>query len=177
MESNKKYITLIIIPLILCSCVSKKISYTSDIQKEYKLQEDKLKKIQFYTSSEIILVQTKQEGDVSISDGKILMVKSKDIERIVIKKNTPCVLEEIIDESKFIFSFEYGDNKILLFGNNNGTGCFSLMAKDNWANGIGIIPYGNKNYVTTNGNVFLTVEAKKLSKLKSKKRTIKGRII
>ena len=177
MESNKKFILFIFISLLFFSCVSKKIAYTSDIQKEYKIPEDKLKKIQFYTSSEIILVQTKQEGDVSISNGKILIIKNKDIERIVIKKNTPCILEEIIDESKFIFSFEYGENKILLFGNNNGTGCFSLMSRENWTNGIGIIPYGNKNYITTNGAVFLTVEAKKLNKLKAKERIVTGRKI
>lgn len=168
----KRIILLLAVSLILFSC-SKKIAYTSNIQKEYKFPQEKLKKVQFYTSSEIILVQTKQEGDVSISDGKLVLTNSKDVEKIVIKKNTPCVLEEIIDDNKFLFSFEFGDGKVLLFGNNTG-GCFSLMSKE-WKSGVATIQYAGKNYVTDSGGAFMLIKARNLNKLKARQRTVKGR--
>lgn len=160
--------------MTLVSC-SRKIAYTSEIQKSHKFSESQLKKVQFYTSAEIVLVQTKQEGDVIITNGKLVVRNSKDVEKIIIKPNTPCVLEEIIDDNKMLFSFETGEGKVLLFGN-NGDGMFSLMSKD-WNAGIGTIPYANKEYFTTDGNVFLLISAKKLNRLQSRERTVKGRKI
>ena len=168
-------VVLISVSLFVSSCVSKKIAYTSDIQKEYQFPESKLKKVQFYTSGEIVLIQTKQDGDVTISDGKLVMINSKDVEKVIVPKNTKCVLEEVVSDNKLIFSFEFGDGKVLLFGN-NGSGCYSLMSKD-WKNGVATIHYANKNYITTDGDVFLTIKAKKLSNLKAKERVVHGRKI
>ena len=172
MKSLNKILSVIVISLMLFSC-SKKIAYTSDIHSVHKFSQDKLKKVQFYTSDVIVLVRTKQDGDVIIDDGKLVVRNEKDIEKIIIRKNTPCVLEEIIDDNKFLVSFEFGDGKILLFGN-NGSGGYSLMSKE-WNSGATTITYANKNYVTTNGNVYLLIGAKRLSKLKAKERTVKGR--
>lgn len=168
---------IMIISLTLFSCSnSRKIAYTSDIQKAHKFSEENLKKVQFYTSEEIVLVQTKQDGDVIISNGKLVVRNNKDIEKIIIPKNTKCVLESIVDDNKFTFSFEVGQGRVLLFGN-DGEGRFSLMAKGGFENGAGIIPYADKNYVTTNGGAFLMISAKKLNKLKAKERVIRGRTI
>jgi len=145
------------------------------MQEEYNFPESKLKKVQFYTSDEIILVQTKSEGDVVVNDGKLIMRSEKAVEKIIIKKNTPCVLEEIVDKNKFLYSFEYGDNRVILFGNDKG-GYYSLMAKE-WKNKVGEISYSNKKYLTVNGDVFLKIKVKNLKKLKGKQRTVKGRKI
>jgi hypothetical protein len=172
MKLFNKILPVILVSLMFFSC-SRKIAYTSEIHSVHKFSEDKLKKVQFFTSEEIILVRTKQDGDVIIDNGKLVVRNNKDIEKIVIRKNTPCVLEQVIDNNKLLVSFEFGDEKVLLFGN-NGEGGYSLMAKE-WNSGVAVISYANKNYVTTNGNVYLLIGAKKLSKLKAKERTVKGR--
>lgn len=172
MEPNK-FILILLTTLLLTSCATKKVAFTSEIQKEHNFPEVTLKRIQFYTSSEILLVRMKQDGEVRVTDGKLILENNQDVERIIIKKNTPCVLEQIVDNNKFLFSFEYGNEKVLLFGN-NGEGYFSLMSK-NWKNGIGVISYANKTYATTNGNVYLMIQAKNLNKMKAKQRTVGGR--
>ena len=104
------------------------------------------------------------------------MINKNDIETVIIPRNTKCIVEQVLDDNRFLFSFEVGDGKFILFGNNGGEGCYSLMSKE-WAGGVGTIQYANKNYVTQDGNVFLLIEAKKLNKLKAKERLVKGRTI
>lgn len=169
-----KIIGIILSSIFISSCATK-VAYTSSIQNEYKFSEEKLKKVQFYTSEEIVLVKVKEEGDALVTNGKLLIHNEKNVEKIIIKKNTPCVLESLLDDNKFLFSFEYGEDRVLLFGNTNG-GCYSLMAKS-WKNKIGTISYADKTYATTNGDVFLKIKVKNLKKLKGKQRTIKGRKI
>jgi len=166
------YIKFILLCLVLQSCATK-VPFTSDLQKEYQFPESKLKRVQFYTSGEIVLAETKTEGDVSVVDGKVFVKSENHVEKIIVKKNTPCVLEQVVDNNKFLFSFEYGEGRVLLFGNNS-TGYFSLMSKD-WTNKTGLINYANKKYLTTNGDVFLNVKLRKLKQLKGRERTVRGR--
>lgn len=171
MKQLIKYISLLGI-IFLTSC-AQRVAFTSDIQNQYNFSENTLKKVQFYTSGEIVLIKIKQDGDVDIQDGKLYIKDEKNCEKIIIKKGTPCILEKVIDKNKFLFSFEFGDDKYLAFGNTS-TGCYSLLAKD-WKSGAGTIKYANKTYATDDGDVYLTVKIKKLNKLKSKERTVKGR--
>lgn len=163
----------IVMLLLFASCKTGKVPFTTDIQKQYAFSEKTLKKVQFYTSDEIILYKIKEEGDASIRDGKLFILNQKDCEKIIIKRNTPCILEKVIDQNKFLFSFEYGDNKYIAFGNTS-TGAYSLLAKD-WENSIGTLKYADKMYATGNGDVYLNVVLKKLNRLKSKERIVKGR--
>lgn len=160
--------------MTLGSCATK-VPFTSDIQKQFSFSENTLKKVQFYTSAEIVLFKVRQDGDVDVRDGKLFVKDEKNSEKIIIKRNTPCVLEKVIDQNKFLFSFEYGDDKYLAFGNTSG-GYYSLLAKD-WKSGAGTLNYANKTYATDDGGVYLTVKMKKLKKLKSRERTVKGRKI
>lgn len=173
MKSQMKYTKILFLSLFLMSCVAKKVPFTSDIQNQYNFSEEKLKKVQFYTSDEIVLVQTKSDGDVSVVDGKLIVRNEKDVEKIIIKKNTPCVLEKVVDNNKFLYSFEYGHNRVLLFGN-DASGYYSLMARE-WKNKVGELSYTNKTYLTVNGDVFLLIKMKNLKKLKGRQRTVKGR--
>lgn len=173
MKQLIKFISIISL-FLLTSCATR-VPFTSDLQAKFNFSENTLKKVQFYTSDKIVLTKVKEEGDVDIQKGKLLVKNEKNCETIIINKNTPCVLEQVIDQNKFLFSFEFGDDKYLAFGNTS-TGCYSLLAKD-WKNGSGTLKYANKTYITDGGDVFLTVDMKKLNKLKSKERTVKGRKI
>jgi len=163
----------IVLAILLTSCASKKIPFSSDIQAKYNLPEEKLKKVQFYTSETIILYKSKSDGDLTVRDGKILMLDTKDCERVVIKKGTPCILESVNSPSQFIVSFEFGEGKLLAFGS-QGEGFFSLEAKD-WKDGVGTLKYAGKSYVVEGGGTYLLVKAKKLNKLSKKQRTVVGR--
>lgn len=168
-----RFIKFILIACLLTSCAAKKTAFTSALREESGLPLSQLKKIQFYTSEEIILYKTKEKTDASVKNGKIILETDKDSEKIIIKKGTPCVLEQELDKNKMLFSFEYGEGKVLLFGNTNG-GQFSLMAKE-WKDRMGVIDYGNKVYLTNGGAVYLTVSAKKFKRLKDRYRVVGGR--
>lgn len=174
MKSISKILCLLAI-VALASCRTGKVPFTSDIQKQYGFSEQTLKKVQFYTSSEIILYKVKDESDAQIRDGKLFVLNQKDCEKIIIKANTPCILEKVLDKNKMLFSFELGANKYIAFGNASG-GSYSLLARE-WQNSVGTLKYADKLYVTNDGDVYLNVVLKKLNKLKSRERTVKGRKI
>lgn len=175
MQSQFSKILIIAVSLLLGSCTAKKMAFTPEIQKQNSFTESTLKQIQFYTSDVIVLYNTKQDGGVYVADGKILLNNDKECEKIIIPKNTPCVLEKMISQDKFILSFEYGNGKMLYF-TNNGDQCYSLAATE-WKSGIGKIKYANRTYYTDAGTVFLLVKSKTFNKIRNKERIVSGRRI
>jgi len=170
----QQLIKFLILSLILTSCATK-VPFTVDVRQQYNFSVDKLKKIQFYTSEEIVLYKTKESGDVNVAGGKVYMRNDKSIEKVIIKRHTLCVMVDTLGSNKFFISGEYGEDRVLLFGNNS-EGNYSLMAK-NWSGTTGSMIYANKSYVTNNGNAILLVKMRKLNQLKGRKRTVKGRRI
>lgn len=167
------FISIIALALLLSSCKTT-VPFTTSIKENCGLNETQLKHIQFYTSQKITLYKTKQESEVKINDGKILVSNKKDAETIIIPKGTPCVLVETMNNS-MILSFEYGDGKLLAFGTVSG-GNYSLMAKS-WDGNNGILEYGHRFYQTNDGATFLKVNMKSLNKLKNKYRYVQGRTL
>lgn len=166
-------ISAIIALFTFSSCRSGKVPFTQELKTQCGLSETSLKKVQFYTSDEIVLYKVQEDGDASVNKGVLLIQNKKDCEKIVILKNTPCILEQVIDEHKILFSFEVGNGKFIAFGNTS-KGSYSLLAKD-WENSVGTLKYANKTYATENGDVYLNVVLKKINKLRSKERLVKGR--
>jgi len=174
LQLNKIKILISLVSLLLGSCATK-MAFTPAIQKQNSFSESTLKKIQFYTSEEIVLYNSKQDGGVYVENGKILLNSDKEYEKIIIPKNTPCVLEQLVNQDKMILSFEYGNGKILYFTNNNDT-YYSLAATE-WKSGVGKIKYANKSYYTNAGNVILLVKSKTYNKIRNKQRVVSGRKI
>ncbi len=167
-------IKILLFSILLPSCTAT-LPFTSSIQKEYHLTEVQLKKVQFYTSDEIVLLRTNEESDVGVDAGKLLIRTEKDFEKIIIPRNSYCVLEQMVESNKFLMSLEVGGSETILFGYNID-GYYSLMAKD-WKGRVGTISYGNKTFVTTNGSVYLNIKARQLNKLGGKWRRVHGRRI
>ena len=161
------------ISILFSSCKSGQVPFTSSLKQSYNLNEKTLKKLQFYTSEEIVLFEVKEESDASVSDGKLFVSNQKNFEKITILKQTPCVLEKVIDDNKMVFSFETGEGRFLAFGTENN-GAYSLLAKE-WEGNKGTLRYSNKMYSTENGDVYLNVVLKKLNKLKSRERVVRGK--
>lgn len=163
----------IIIALLFASCNTGKVPFNQSVRNG--LSETSLKKVQFYTSGEIVLYKTKEDGEASVSDGIVLIQNKKDCEKIVIPSGTPCILERVIDDKKLLFSFEVGDGKFIAFGTGNGES-YSLLAKE-WEGTSGSLKYGNKIYNTQSGEIYLNIKLRKLNRLKSRERIIKGKKI
>ena len=160
----------------MCSCASK-VPFTSDLKERYNISEKTLKKIQFYTSQEIILVQSGGESSMYTFEGKILVNNTARENKIVIPKNTPCTIERSVDSTKVVVAFEYGDERVLVFGVNT-IGCYSLFAKK-WQGRDGLVEYNNATYKTANssGSAVLVVKLKRLNQYRNKERTISGKKI
>jgi hypothetical protein len=163
-----------LIPLILFSSCAKKVAYTVSLQQEYNFTESSLKKVQFYTSEEIVLKKSKSGDNVVIGNGQFLIKNESDFEYVVIKKGSPCVLVKMMKDNLFLVSFEVGDDKLLAFGSDDSY--YSLLAKE-WKDRQGTVSYAGKQYVTGSGGAFLLVKIKSLKRVKSRERVLTGRKI
>ena len=172
---NKALIYILAICL-LTSCASK-TPFTSSLKTQYGITEKTMKKIQFYTSKEIVLTQYGGETNLHTIDGKILVNSTARSNSIVIPKNTPCTIEKVVDNTKVIVAFEYGKERILVFGVNT-IGTYSLLTKK-WKGKDGIVEYGNSTYKTANnsGMAMLNVKLKKLNQYRNRERKVSGKRI
>jgi hypothetical protein len=163
--------------LMIASC-SQRLAYTEEIRKEYDLNAEKLKKVQFYTSSQIILQRSTTNGSQEISeDGKLVQNQKKEEDRLIINPSTKCIFEKFGDKGEVLIRFEVGQGKTLKFAvrQNQSNGRFYLDA--NWKSDKGgEVQYGNQTYYanSASGNTFLMVSVQKLKKTKRKDRVVKG---
>lgn len=167
-------ILLSILTITFLTSCNKRLAFTTDVKQKWNLTPTKLKKVQFYTSKEIILTKAGSESDLSINDGKIVINQNNNSEKVIIKKGTPCVLVDTVSGNRYLFAFEQGE-RALVFGNETGTGGYYSLMAQNWKNNKGQLNYGGLNYYTTDGDTYLNIKAKVLKKLDSRKRTVKGR--
>jgi len=173
---NYTFLLLFSIMFLFFSCADK-VAFTYDLKKEYGLREKALQKIQFYTSSEIVLLQSGNNSILKTQKGEILINATRNTNRIMIKKNTPCTIEKTLDtlDSRVVVSFEVGENKTLLFGVNQSNGYYSLLAKG-WRGNVGTVEYENSTYETVSGGAaILLVKLKKLNQSNGKERTLSGK--
>ena len=172
-----KFILFATIALTTLSC-SQRIAYTKSLYDEYDLTAQTIKKIQFYTSSQIILQRSSQQGNQQISsDGKLVVNERKKEDRIIINPSTRCVFEKDGANGEVFIRFEVGDGKTLKFAarQNQADGKYYLVAA--WKAGKGgEVEYGNQTYYanTASGNSFLMVSIQKLKRTQRKDRVVKG---
>lgn len=170
----KNYFFLAILTVLFNSC-SQRIAYTDSLRDQYDLTPVSLKKVQFYTSSQIILTRSNERGSQHVSDGKLILSESKSQDRIIINPSTRCVFEKDGDEGSIYIRFEQGNGKSLRFAvrKNQNNGRYYLVA--DW-NKNGSLQYGGQEYTinSASGNAFLMVSIKKLTQTQRKDRVVKG---
>ena len=172
-----KWFALVIVGLSLFSC-GVKIPYTKEVKENYGLKDEDMKKVQFFTSSTIILqrknsVENKGTGD----DGTLISNENSNENRIIIPVNTRCVFEKEGENGQLYVRFEVGQNKYIPFAvrKTHSDNRFYLEAK--WEpNKGGEMDYGNLTYYATgeSGSSYLLVKIKKLKKTRRKDRIVKG---
>lgn len=172
----KKYIAILLLGLLVFSC-GVKVPMTNQLKQEYDLNENNMKKVQFYSSQTIILVKSKTSGSQGAVDGKLVISKNSEQERIIIPVNAKCIFDSYDKDGSVIIRFELGAGKTIKFAVREGqaSGKFYLDAK--WISGKGgEMNYGGDTYYATpeSGSAYLMVVLKKLNKTKRKDRVVKG---
>jgi len=172
----KNLIYILLIPFILGSCTPK-ISFTTSLKNELGINEDNVKKLQFYVSQDIILYRAKDEGNSKIKGGNIIINSQKFTDQVVIKKGTPGVAVKTKDD-KIAVSFECDNNQFLLFGASSNDDSYKILAKE-WTSTQGVISYSGKDYFLhkNNASSVLLVKLKHYNKYNRKLRKLKGRRI
>lgn len=168
----------IIFGFALLSSCSPKIPFTQSVREKYKLTDEDLKHIQFYLSDAVVLKRGEELGREKQNENGTLVIKSgKNIEQVVFKRNTACVLNTVTDNNKFSVSFEDAANKFLVFGSQGDPdGYYSLKALE-WNGGKGKINYGDQTYYSNQGSqkTFLMFKMQSLRKINVDEKVVKGK--
>ena len=174
-----KYLFILFALFVGVSC-GVKVPFTEDIKKEYSLDDaENMKKVQFYTSTTIVLEKSILRGSkAKTEDGTLVTSKNKIQDRIIIPVNTKCIFDSYDANGNVNIRFELGPGKTIKFGirENQVTGRYYFVASS-WDNEKGgEVQYGGENYYATSnsGNAFLLVVIKKLQKTRRKDRVVKG---
>lgn len=174
----KKLLGFVVLLSVIAACAVKK-PYTDQLRQEYNLNKDNIKKVQFYTSSTIVLERKYVSGKSGTgTDGSLVSNTSSKQDRIIIPANTKCIFEQFGPENELVVRFEQGKDKTLEFiarPVNNNTAKYYLKADWQVDNG-GKISYGNQDYYATSTatNAFIMVKIKNLQKNQRNDRIIKG---
>lgn len=177
---NKQLLILALGAVTLFSSCKSTIPFTNTVRTKYNLDEAKLKKMQFYVSSEINLQrgeqsQNSQELD---EDGKLVISSSASLDNITVDAKTPGVCVKVLSGNKLAISFFESDDQYLVFGDPNNRGRYSLMGAE-WKNGKGKISFGGKTYYILPGGAgaYLKFEMKKVKDYKTTSKKAKGRTV
>ena len=171
--------------LTLSSCVSNRIYFTVDTQKQLNEEKINLKQIQFFNSEDIVLVRQASEAEVNVENGKLKMENGKMVEEIIIPAGTPGLCE-VYDERSLRVSFDDGEGNALPFLVErkggvvvDGSG-FKLGGKD-WKktrNGskVGKVDYEKRVFTIIRGaNSRLLIDKTTLTKVNRTTKVAKGR--
>jgi hypothetical protein len=162
--------------LLTLSACSPKVPFTLAVQEKYKLTDTDIKKIQFYTSDDIVLYQGESESKTETTGGEVVITNKKKEEQIIIKKGTPCVVVKIEGKDKLYLGFDTGEGKVLLFSGRTSNEPFKLTAEE-WTNNRGKLKYDGKTYYASSSSAatYLEFRLKKLEQSKRKQTVVKGR--
>lgn len=168
---------LVLMSLVACSPSYK--PFTTNLQSSQGWSENDLKKIQFYTSRDIILQRELSSGESVIDGGKIILREGRRIEEVVIPERTPGVLEFMPRTDRMAVSFERGKDRFLMFGPNpNSDGKYMLLGSS-WDRNSGTVSYQGKSYSTSSRSAYanLMVDLERASKVTTARHTASGRTV
>ena len=162
---------------LLSSCTSYQM-LTKDMIENYNWSESDLKKIQFYSSEDIVLRQVKRGNKSTIEDGEVNIQTGKEIKEIVIPKGTQGVMLFQPSSNQIAICFDAeDDSKFLMFGPNPKANDRYILLASDWDRRRGKVSYGNtKYYVDANRMLSgLMVDIKKTDVTRFDSRKAKGR--
>ncbi len=181
-KNMKNIFTLIIASFLFFSCAIK-VPFTLQIKEEFGLNsEEKMRKVQFFTSSTIILNQIAESSSETTTDESGVLVSSStsESESVIIPANTKCIFEGFGPNKEIRVRFEIGEGKYLQFTPKGKQARDRHYFVANWkASGGPRVKYGTKMYKVdmmrgSARSAYITVSKKRLQSNKRKERVVKG---
>lgn len=174
----KKSLFLILPTLTLLMACSPQYTYfTEGLYEKQKWSQADIERIQFYVSKDIVLTRVLNDGETSISEGKIRIKNGQRIERVLIQEGTPGVLVLMPKQNRFAISFESDDEAYLMFGPNpKYYDRYALLAQD-WDKTKGKVHYRGNIYTVSSESAFasLMVDMRQFGESQYSRRTLPGR--
>jgi hypothetical protein len=138
-----------------------------------------MSQIQFYLSHELILERSLSQQKSEIQDGRIIVEKGGDVDRIRIPAESPGLFVFSPDGEKMAISFSEDENSYLMFGPNpNENNRYTLLGK-NWNRDYGEVTFRGKTYYVNRRSAMtgLLVDLKYKSTTRERRETLRGRTI
>ncbi|MGE0636202.1 MAG: hypothetical protein AB7G44_13700 [Bacteroidia bacterium] len=177
----KNLFLLTIVALALSSC-SQKVYFTKETKEKLEAKGVDLKKIQYYNSETVVLLREIKDEEIKVAEGKVRIENGKNVEEIIIKRNTPGVFTEANTSNAMMIQFEKGNNKILPFvpskdysGRKNIYELGSLDVVNSGGSRLAVVNYDDKKYSIVYGNnAALLIDKSVLVKEERKTRVAEG---
>jgi len=176
-----KFIILISSTIFLISSCGMKVPYTNVIKEEFGLDSDeKMGKVQFFTSATIILNQElKADNQVTTENGTLVSSSNSEKESIIIPAGTRCLFDHYGPKGEIFVRFENGDNRVLRFFSKSDASKRFYFDVDWGQQGGPKINYGDNVYKVdllrgSPRSAVLNVARKKLERSKRKERVVRG---
>jgi len=165
--------------MLMTGCADSRKPFTQKLYNQSNLTANDLKKVQFYTSGDIVLTRELQTGSTEVTSGKIKMKGGKRIDEVVIKKGTPGIVLFSPKQDRLAISFENDDNKYLIFGPNPNRGKEYVLLASEWKQNYGIVSYDGKEWETPSSSAYATlvVDVSRLENVTVKSRSAGGRTV
>jgi hypothetical protein len=166
--------------LFLFAACSPKVPFTQAIRDQYKLTPDDLKHIQFYISDPVYLRRGASEANEKTTDQGTLVVKSGNtVEQVVVKRNTPGAVDQVVDADKLTVAFDEGADKFLVFGSKGDQSGYYHLLAISWEKGRGKVNYGGQTYYSNAGSdqSILLFKMKSLKEFKVTEKVARGKVI
>ncbi len=170
---------VLVLSFALGACSPSYKPFTSDLQRSQGWTEGDLKRIQFYTSRDIILHRELSRGETVIDGGKIVMKEGRRVEEVVIREGTPGVLQFMPKPDRMAISFDRGNDRYLMFGTNPRSDGEYMLLGSSWDKYSGTVTYRGKTYNTSSQSAFagLLVDLEHIDEVSLARHTAPGRTV
>jgi len=169
--------------MLIVSCAPR-MPFTQEVRDQYKLTDDELKSIQFYTSSDIVLYRdVTDKSEVGTDRGTLKIKSGRTVEEVVIPNGTPCIVQSVMDNRKLVLGFGDGPSEFLVFGDISETGIrfrrghyYAMLAAE-FREGRDVVEYDGKEFFVADPGhpVYLMFKMTSIREFEKSSKVVKGK--
>lgn len=175
LNQMKKIIYIVVALSFLLTSCSSKVPFTTNEQTKYKLSNDDVKSLQFYTMGDIVLTNSQGDKTNKTEDGELVIKDNVNSNKIIIASNTRGIVESVEGDIMYV-SFEEGKN--LKFKASPTDGKYRIKSDSfDSRKRMGIINYGGEDFFVNSNSLqsYLVFKLKNSTKRQNNARSVKGR--
>jgi hypothetical protein len=142
----------------------------------YELSEKDLMQLNYYVSDDLVLYNIDKPGDPVAYKGNLFRLKNTETPKTTyLKHGTSGVARSVLSD-RLVVSFELGPRRNMVFGSEDQSGLYKLMAKQ-WIDGYGMVDYGKTEHYTLPGSsgTFVYFKLRELKQSRRRSHKITGR--